>query len=878
MLIFATDKKKYNVGETIHLTFPSSGVGRALVSVENGSRVMQTHWVEAGEKETRFSIKTTDKMAPNVYLNVTLVQPHAQTANSLPIRLYGVVPVEIVNPATHLQPTIDMPDVLAPEKPVTIKVKEKQGRKMTYTLAVVDEGLLDLTRFKTPDPWQSFYAREALGVKTWDMYDDVIGASGGDVERLLSIGGDESAVRKAGTKANRFKPVVKFLGPFELNPGATGEHTFTMPRYVGSVKTMIIGGDHKAYGHAEKTTPVRTPLMVLATLPRVIGPGETVKLPVSVFAMENEVKKVSVQIQTNPLFTAPDGTRKSITFHQPGDEILEFDLKTVSAIGTGKVTVIAKSGKHQAQYDIEMDVRTPNPRITTVKDGLVKAGQKLDLTFLPPGIDGTNKIAIEVSSLPAMDIQKRLSYLLQYPHGCIEQTTSSVFPQLFVGDVIEVDPATQTKMDNHVKAGLRRLRLFQLPNGGFSYWPGNDKASNWGSTYAGHFMLEAERKGYTLPMGMKNNWIRYQKNTARNWRKQKRHSDSYYRLSDLDQAYRLYTLALANSVDLGAMNRLKEYTDLSPQARFRLGAAYQMAGRPEVAEQLLDGVTTSIAPYKETGRNFGSFTRDLAMIIEALSICEKREKAAPLVKILSENMRSKRWMSTQTTAYALIAATQFVGTDNGNKTIHFNYASDGATAKNKQSRKPVVCVDIERTSASAGQMVIDNKGQTLLYVRIISTGVPAAGQETTAQDRLEMEVVYLNLQGKAIDPSALDQGTDFMARVTVKNPGLGNHYQAMALTQVFPSGWEIRNLRLDGTGAAWAEDQPDYMDIRDDRVMQYFDLRRGKSKTFVVLLNAAYQGKFYLPAVSCEAMYDRTIFAHQAGRWVKVVKPGADGL
>jgi uncharacterized protein YfaS (alpha-2-macroglobulin family) len=271
-LTFASDKPQYNVGEKINLTIPGSGQGRALVSVESGSKTLSTFWVETQKGDNKFSIDATPEMAPNIFVHVSLLQPHSQTINDLPIRLYGVIPVAVEDPKTHLEPVIAMADELEPGKEVTIKVSEKSKRKMTFTLAMVDEGLLDITKFKTPEPWKRFYAREALGVKTWDLYDAVMGAFGSRIERLLSIGGDgEGEAKDDDPRANRFKPVVKFFGPITVNAGDTEEIKFTMPQYIGSVRTMVVAGYEGAYGNAEQATPVRKPLMVLATLPRVLG-------------------------------------------------------------------------------------------------------------------------------------------------------------------------------------------------------------------------------------------------------------------------------------------------------------------------------------------------------------------------------------------------------------------------------------------------------------------------------------------------------------------------------------------------------------------------------------------------------------------------------
>ena len=874
MLLFSTNKDSYEVGETMDLAIPTSGVGRALVSIENGSRVISSHWVEALEKETHFSVPVTAEMAPNVYLNVTLVQPHEQTANDLPIRLYGVVPISVEDPATHLNPELIIADELAPEKPVTLQIRESDGKAMTYTVAMVDEGLLDLTRFQTPDPWNHFYKREALGVTSWDMYDDVIGAFGGRLERLLAIGGDGEALGNGNKRANRFKPMVKVLGPFRLEEGETASHTFQMPKYIGSVRTMVIAGDEGAYGSTEKATPVRTPLMVMGTLPRVVGPGESVKFPVNVFALDDKVKNVKVTVEVDDGFAVMDGKTKSITFSEIGDQIVGFDLQAASRTGTAKVKVTASSGNERSEYEIEIDIRNPNPLATDFVGGLVSANKSWESAFTPIGMAGSNRTVLEVSSLPPIDFGRRLKYLTTYPHGCVEQTTSGAFPQLYLADVMELDNKMKDKINYNIKGAINRLRGFQKSSGGLSYWPGDENVNDWGTTYAGHFLLEAESKGFALPSGLKRNWISYQKRTAREWRRQSRNSRNYYRLDDLAQAYRLYTLALAGQPELGAMNRLKERDDLSMQASWRLAAAYQLAGRPEVGSEIADDLLTNIQPYKELSGNYGSHERDRAMIIEALSLMDRRDEAADLVFELSTSLSSKNWHSTQTVAYSLIAISQYAILGGNQRGMEFQYSVDGGSMQTKSSMKPFIQIDLDRNKTSAGKIKIQNEGGQVLYARLIMEGVPPLGQETAAANDLRISVTYKDMNGNVIDVSRLEQGSDFKAEVTVSHPGSRDHYREMALTQIFPSGWEIRNLRMEGNGTTHMKDEPKYSDIRDDRVLQYFDLKRGDSKTYVVMLNAAYQGRYYLPAVSAEAMYDHTIHARETGQWVEVIKVG----
>ena len=268
MLVFSADKEKYNVGETAIITFPSGSEGNALISIENGSKVLETKWTRTTQGTTQVQIPVTKKMAPNVFINIFLLQPHQVTENDLPIRLYGTIPMLVEDQNTKLEPQISMPNDLQPKTAFVVKVSEKNNRAMTYSLAVVEEGLLDLTRFKTPNAYTTFYAREALGVKTWDIFDDVIGAYSGSIDQIFAIGGDESLSKGKNQKANRFKPVVKYLGPFYLEKGAEKSHKIILPNYIGSVRTMVVAGDveNEAFGKAEKAVPVKKPLMVLATL------------------------------------------------------------------------------------------------------------------------------------------------------------------------------------------------------------------------------------------------------------------------------------------------------------------------------------------------------------------------------------------------------------------------------------------------------------------------------------------------------------------------------------------------------------------------------------------------------------------------------------
>ena len=877
MLAFSLDKDSYEIGETATAIIPAAAGGRALVSLENGSTVLQQQWLEVSDQgDTKLTFKITPEMAPNVYLHISLLQPHAQTVNDLPIRMYGIAPVFVTNRQTILQPQIKMPEVLRPETDFNVTVSEKSGKPMTYTLAIVDDGLLDLTNFKTPDPWNEFYAREALGIRTWDMYDDVLGASGGRYSSLFSTGGDAS-LKPADAKANRFKPVVKFIGPFYLAKGKQQTHTLKLPMYVGSVRAMVVAGQDGAYGNAEKTAFVRTPLMLLSTLPRVLSTQEEITVPVNVFAMENQVKNVTVSLEASGAGVQITGNRQqSLTFDQPGDQLAYFTLKTGSKTGKATIHLTASGNGQQTKETIEIEVRNPNPVVTLRNSQWIEAGQEAELSYTLAGSSSANnQVQLEVSRIPSVDISRRFDFLYNYQHHCTEQLTSKALPLLFVSQFKAVDEQEAEKIKANVQEAIRQIYARQLPNGGFVYWPGNAVADEWITSYTGMFLTLAQEKGYAVHPNVLNKWKRFQRAAAQNWRMPQEASNWQIWQSELQQAFRLYTLALAGAPEYGAMNRMKEQPGLSIQAKWRLAAAYALTGKMKPAGELVYNAETTVIPYSSMNLIYGSSDRDEAMILETLILMKRDRDALQQAKKVSQNLAQENWFSTQSTAFALMAMGRLAEQLSG--TLDFTWNWNGKQQPAVKSAKAVFEKEIA-TSPKSGTVSVKNKGKGALSVDLITRTQLLNDTLPAIADNIRLDVKYTDMAGSPISVEDIRQGTDFMSAVTLSNISGTSDYSNLALTHIIPSGWEIYNERMIVPEASSSNSNeantPEssagkytYKDIRDDRVLTYFDLRRGESKTFTVRLQATYAGNFILPAIQCEAMYDAAVQARtKAGR------------
>ncbi|MDR2158496.1 MAG: alpha-2-macroglobulin [Treponema sp.] len=861
MLVLSPGKGGYSVNEKISVTFPSNKEAAALITVEKGGQALKREWIPCAETVTRYEFNAEPSMIPNVYVHVTLLQPHLQTRNDLPLRLYGITPVAVEDPRTRLGPKIEAPEKWEPESPVTFTVSETSGRPMTYTVAVVDEGLLGLTRFKLPDPRSTFYAREASFLKSWDLYSDIMGAYAGQLETLLSIGGGDDLFDDSAKETKRFKPVVRFFGPYELKAGEKRNETFTLPSYIGALRIMVLGASSlgeqpvpyksgRAYGTAEKSVQVSSDIMVFGTIPRTLSPGDEAEIPVAVNSYTGGKRTVKVTLAVEGL-DLEDGGVQTLSFEKPGEQMIRYRVKAPSLPGKARLTLRAESAGLRASSQVtDLEVRSTAIPVTKAASSLVSPNDRWKDMIRLPGKPGTNTGVMEFSRLPPLNLEERLEYLIAYPHGCIEQTTSSVFPQLYLDKLLSLDPDRVSRIRSNITAGIERLGSFQISGGGFSYWPGDGTPHDWGTSYAGHFLLEARRAGYVVPASLIKNWAAFQKERAGLW--------SARTGSVMEQAYRLYTLALAGETDLGSMNRLREQRDLGAAAAWRLAAAYWHGGQRDTARSMVRDLETSVTEYRELSGTFGSALRDKAMILETLVLLGDTGRTKPLFEELSAALSSDAWLSTQETAYALIAMTPYMQGSAGTGELTVDYVLEGKTTT-VSFKTPVIQCELGSLAGTSAVFAAHNRSAVPVYARIVVKGLPDEGAEPAISEGLSLQVEYRDAGGSLTSPDALGLGEDMEVRVTVRN-NQRRKVPEIAVVHPVPASWELVNSRLAGDDSDTVSSFK-YQDIRDDRVMTYFDLERGASKTVSFRVNKTYGGTYYRPAIHAYAMYDESIRA-----------------
>ena len=839
ILAFSADKESYRAGDKATVYIPAAKGGQALVSLENGSGVIAREWVSThAYKDTPWTFTVTPEMAPNFYVHITLVQPYMNTANDLPLRLYGVKRLAVENPASHLEPVIKVADSVAPEERFTIQVSEKSNKPMTYTLAVVDEGLLDLTAFKTPAPWEEMYRTEALGVKTWDLFDQVFGAYSGRLTPTLSVGGDQENIRAA-RKDNRFNPVVQFFGPFTLNKG-TGKHEIKLPMYVGSLRVMVVAGHDGAYGNAAKTVAVKSPLMVLASLPRQVCAGDNVVLPVNVFALEDQVKDAQVTVKVEGALQVDGPSTATAHFDKPGDTVVRFALKTKGE-GSAKVTVSAAGASRKASETIDIEVVNPNPETVTVRSRKIDSGKTVSF-------DAGTGSTLALAGFPAVDAAGMFRTMRNYPYACTEQLSARGL--VFLHLLPQLSEADAKEAKELIPGLIHQLYTRQRSDGGFSYWTGGNISDSWASSMAGQFLAEASAAGFEVQADVLGRWKRFQTNLSQAYR-----FAGNAAFSQLDECYRLYSLAVAGAPSQAAMNRLKESGGLDTRADWMLAAAYAVSGKTKQAQEIVQKGGTATGEYGYADFTFGSSLRDKAVVLQVLALSGNLGQALPAALEVADNI-NKGYYSTQEAAFAAMAMDRLFGKV-GTQAIKATVGGKEVVSAKSVYSEPV-----------SGTVEVKNTAGDILYATLTTVGqAPAGTPVAAAASGLKLAVSYQQADGTPVKTNAIPQGKEFTAVVKVTNPTT-NDYRSLALSERIPSGWEILNDRLRGGG----DRSEDYRDIRDDRCDWFFDLPHGATKTFTLKLRAAYEGTYTLPAITCSAMYSPNVAANTASGTTAVTR------
>ncbi len=830
-----SDKNKYKIGQSAKIEFESVAGAKALITLSSNSKIIDRFVMDTQDESTSIELAMKKEYAPNIYVSVSLFQDYNKIDNDRALRLFGVIPLYVEDENTKLDLELKTPDKILPNSDFEIEIQSKDKRAFNYTVAIVDEGLLDLTDFKTPDIWKGFYAKTGFTLKTYDTYSQIIPKfTGGD-----SVLGGLRVDKNRDDSAQRFKPVALFNTPARSDETGFAKLKFKMPSYMGSVRVMVVANENDAYGSVSKDIQVSAPLVMLETLPRTLKIGDNFTLLTQIFKTENRIKNATLSVRSkNSLIKISPDTQTidfksatnlevmmdaNVSDNRIGKELLEFELK---------------SEDYTYKNEIEIDIKPINAYTYENNTSLIKAGESKEF-IIKDYILGTTNATLKLSPTPILDMDKRIKYLLNYPYGCIEQTTSAVLPQLFL-DKFSTEFDKQ-KAINNINAAIERYSNFQTADGGFAYWQGGDESNAWGSNYAGMFLILAKQNGYFVPDSMYERWLKYEQNFVQK---------SVYRDYMMDiKANSLYLLAMAKKPNISEMNLLYDNLNtLSTEAKWQLAAAYKLAGVEDTAKQIASKI--SIEPdSKYSFYTYGSLVRDEAIIANAYKQIYGTNNEELLQKI-SDTLLSKDYLSTQSTGYALYALAMGANLENMNENfMDATLKIDDQAYTINQNQMQIFSFNDEKAIVSANKDI---------FVSFGVEGVKAS-ENSAFSNKISLDRAFYDEKGNKISPSEIGSGQTFYMRISVSLNEGANYVSNIALTQILPSGWEVSNTLLDDNTPSFIKNSNyDFIDIRDDKIMWFFGLNKNRTHHFYIKLNAITPGSYTLSGAYAEAMYDDT--------------------
>jgi uncharacterized protein YfaS (alpha-2-macroglobulin family) len=907
-VIIEADKPKYAPGETAQLLLKTPFPGRILVTVER-DRVLDHFYVDTDQKSARVSIPIRGGHVPNIYVTATAIRPI--TDNSLPLTVArGFVPLTVEKPSTHLPLTLKAAAQSRSQVFQTIEVRTAPGAQVT--LAVVDEGILQRKDYRTPDPHAYFYQKRALEVGAFDIYPFLLPELG-----TSSSGGDAGDLGRRTTPvpSRRVKLLAKWSGILTADANGLVQYKVRLPQFSGALRVMAVAYKDDAFASAEQTMKVADPVVISTALPRFASPGDTIDVPVtitnttnktllgkSIFKMPKTATKAAMrEVLSGPLYfannpqgvnqngdsttvdIAPIGAAARFNFVLPPNK--EFVLKTrivvkkSIGIGTVKIAIAIADEPRLFTETIEIPVRPAAPleKRTGSGDATASSPATLDLRtdFLPTSL----RSKMLLSRSPLTQFSKNLDYLLQYPYGCLEQTVSAAFPQLYFGDLaatLNQKPGPHVQRYNpnyHVQEAIRKIESMQLYNGSLSYWPGGDYDNWWATAYAAHFLLEAKQAGFAVNQKLLDKVLTYMQ-----FRVKQRETDKYqyFDVSNIARerviakreiTYSLYVLALAGRQDATALNYYKANRPLlTADARFLLACTYALGGQQKAFQETLPRQFTPENARRELDGSFSSPIRDEALALNALFEADPNNpQVASIARQLSRQVKAAGYMNTQESAFALLSLGKIA------RRARASTVTATLSAAGKQLGK-FEGKDLTVSNVANYQLLLKAIGAGQLYYFWEMEGISAGGKVHEEDSYLKVRRQFLNRDGQPISPTGIRQNDLVVVKITLQAADAAGEVKNVAITDLLPAGLEIENPRLGpqrevkGTETA---SSPDYLDVRDDRI-NLFTTASATPKTFYYLARAVSKGTFKLGPVSADAMYNAEYHSYNGAGVVRV--------
>lgn len=867
------DKKSYLTGETVvaHFTTPFSG--RMLVTMET-DHVVSYQYVDVSNRDASVNLNLNSDHIPNVYITATLIKPHE--VSDIPLTVaHGFKNVTVEEKSRKIDVVVEAQKTVRSKTHQKVKVKAAPGSFVT--LSAVDNGVLQISDFKTPDPYDYFYQKKALQVSAFDLYPLLFAEVRA---RLSSTGGDgdlEMMKRVNPMPAKRIKVVSYWGGIKKANSSGVAEFEFDVPQFSGELRLMAVSYKGQSFGAADNTMIVADPVVISTALPRFLSPGDVVDVPVTLTNTTDKAANVTASIAVEGPMKIVGGNNQSVSLAAKTEGRATFKIVADPAINIGKVTVTVSAMGEKFTDATEISVRPPSTLQKVTGSGSITGGssEKVNIglsDFIPTSVN----YSLVVSRSPALELADQLRYLVQYPYGCTEQTVSAAFPQIYYGDM--ADLMSLNKEQNKLNANtniieaIRKIKMRQLYNGAVTMWDGEGREDWWATIYAAHFLLEARKAGFEVDNSLLNTMLNYINNKLKN-----KETITYYynrdqnkKIAPKEVAYGLYVLALAGRTNVPAMNYYKSNPSiLALDSRYLLAAAYATAGDKKSFAAMLPASFSGEESVPQSGGSYYSDVRDEAISLNALiDVDPGNSQIGIMVKHVGDILKNRQWLNTQERAFAFLALGKHAR--DANKST--------ATAELKVNGKVIAKVDGgqwrgDMKALGSTNIEIATQGNGHLYFFWQAEGISASDAYKEEDSYLKVRKRFFDRNGKLITSNTFKQNDLIIIGISLER-SFNTPVENIVITDLLPAGFEIENPRTkEIPGMDWIKDgmSPTALDVRDDRIHFFVDANSNK-QTYYYAVRAVTPGDFKMGPVSADAMYKGEYHSYNGAGVVRVVQ------
>jgi alpha-2-macroglobulin len=863
------EKTDLRDGDSLSLFVKAPFDGPAIVAVV-GNGVAYSTAARVSKAGNRITLNVNKDWGAGGYVMVTGFRPNAGAVSPLPVRAMGLAWFAIDQKRRTLPVTLTTPKAVEPRQAVTIPVQVAGASgAVGITIAAVDEGILALTRFKSPQPEKHFLARRQLGVDVRDLYGQLIMPATGALGKLRE-GGDAALENATGVTTRSTKTVALWTRQVTLDSNGKGSVTLDLPDFAGRLRLMAVAYTENQVGSGEANLIVRDPVIAELTLPRFMAPGDGAQAMLSAHNVSGKAQAVSIALAGqgglvlgNPL--------KSALMLKDGEQ-RRFVIPVKSSItGDNKAIVSATIAGKKITRSWDLAVR-PLTTIETRRDlKLASANETVTLTkdLLKGFVAGSTRASLTIGIRPEFDVPALLDQLDQYPYGCSEQITSAAMPLLYFGDVAQLwnRKSDANNLRTRIEGAAIRLLERQDYRGGIGLWSANDSVDPWVSAYVYDFLTRARELKYYVPAQGYENLKRYLQTLVA--------GEGGEKIDAQARAYALY--ALTRSGDARASD-VRYFADQNAEKLTTRLAVAQLAAALSATGEI-NRATAMFASAARTQRkadywkDYGTNLRDAAgaLALRAESSSDGKLLLGLAEQIETQIARDKRsYMSTQE-ASALLMATQAIAKVGGQVQVNAGGTKYGPDAK--PYRRVLSGAEL------ASGFRVQNISPSPVRIATLVRGAPTTLQPASANG-YSIARRILTMAGAPANLAALKQNDRLV--VVIEGAKIDGAIGQTLITDLLPAGLEIESSFVTTSASSGNDDEtaptppaglPSWLtnlswtrfqDARDDRFVAAIDTEHQTDFKIAYLVRAITPGRYIQPGVFIEDMYQPRFFSRGA--------------